>query len=395
MKVYSKFDESLLGEAEGSQLESEQVKDRVVNPLRIGRILMESLRNLRNDRDMINVYSNETGKTILSCRQEIDTSILFLEISGIGNIYEKYGERSVSSRSFTMDRVAFLDEGMPVFSIVNQIVRNLTDGKSNLICHSPDAPLTTMYLAEKITDAYEESNSIFFHIVEEWTGIKEKIDKFSEQAYIWGSEEHINQTGKLINGRQVFRITSNFPVIVRNYSSISQALDQIMQMSFNSISNSGLRAQVYFVQDQDFIFFRNQLTELLKRKAENYYGPESSVNYFPSKSHSENTRGKVASLLHEGWDYINDLPDTVHVLVDQYGEIPDQVQMLDGPVIQIMHYSSMMDCAKRIERMDFGDRINVFGDSLNDLEFLREFFGSQKKVINGRSVNEIMSDFIV
>ncbi|MGP6239611.1 hypothetical protein ACNF40_04240 [Cuniculiplasma sp. SKW4] len=393
MKIYSKFDESLLGEAEGSENDPISDKESIINPLKIGRLISEGLRDIRKNRDMMNVYSHETGKTIISCKQEIDTTLLFLEISGLRKIYEKYGERSVSSRSFIKDTATFLDEGIPIFSMTNQILRNLMEGRANVICHSENAPLTTMYLVQQITDIYDASNSIFYHLIGE-RGVNEKLNINVDKAYIWGSDYKIRELERLMNRRVNERKTSNYPVIVRNYSSISSALDRIMNMSLNSISNNGLRGQIYLVQDKDFVFFRNRVTELLKRTADEYYGPESSVNYFSSKSHAENTRKRVASLLGTGWDYLEDLPETVHVLADQYGDIPEKIEMLDGPVIEIMHYSSLMDCAKRIERMDFGDRINIFGDSMNDLEFLREFFGARKMVINGKSTNEMMTDFI-
>lgn len=395
MKIYSKFDESLLGEAEGSENDVTSHNGSIINPLKVGRLISEGLRDLRKNSDMINVYSHETGKTIISCKQEIDTALLFLEIRGLREVYEKYGERSVSSRAFIRDSATFLDQGIPIFSMVSQIIRNLIKGKANVLCHSENAPLTTMYLVQQLTDTYDPSNSIFYHIIGE-SETSEKLTSNMDRAYVWGSEDRIWELrDKLTNMRVNERITSNYPVIVRNYSSISPALDRMMNMSLNSISNNGLRGQIYFVQDKDFVFFRNRVTELLKRTAEDYYGPESSVNYFSSKSHAENTKKRVASLLGNGWDYVDELPQTVHVLADQYGEIPDKIEMLDGPVIEIMHYSSLMDCAKRIEKMDFGDRINIFGDSLNDLEFLREFFGSRRMVMNGKSINEMMADFIL
>ena len=396
MKVYSKFDSSLLGEAEGVKPEKDPGEGRIVNPMKVARAILENLRTLRNNQDMLAIYSSETGKTVDACRRELDSSILHLEIGGLRKISDIFGERSVNSRSFSRDAFTFLDEGMPVFSLVAQMISNMARGKAQMIVHCENAPLTTMYLTEGISERYEQVGSMLFDLLPDVFENKGKLPEWTGEITVWGSERRIDAMPfHVMNSGFRARLTSNFPVLIRNYSGISPAVDRVMEMSFNSISNAGMRGQIYMVPDKDFVFFRNRIIETVKRMADDHYGAESSVNYFPSKEHSDRTRQKVADLLKVGWDYIDELPETVHILTDQYGDIQEGIELLDGPVIQVMHYSSLMDCAKRIEKMNFGDRLDFYGDSMNDYDFLKEYFGSRRKVISGKSMNEMMPDFIL
>lgn len=396
MKVYSRFDGSILGEAEGTCEEKmDHNNKKPVSPMKCGKILKESLENLRKNRDMINIYSHETGKTIKSCQSEIDRAILYMEVTGLGSIYRKFGDRSVHSGSYRKEKFSFIDPSMPIFSMIHEIISNLMDGYRSGIVHPENAPLTSMYLSQEISEKYPVFESIITDMVENDGCLEKNIQMKDGEFTAWGNNKRMG----FLEEKYPFKFsrirTDNFPVVIRAYSEIAPAVERIMDISLNSISNSGLRGQIYMIPDKEFVFFKNRVGEMVKRRIENSFGPESSHNYFLNREDTEDTKSEVEKLLNSGWDYMDELPPTVHIITDQYSEEGTSLKEVDGPVIEIMHYGSLADCAKRLEKLQFSDRIDFTGDSSNDFEYLTEYFGSGKKIIRGKTLNEIVYDFIL
>lgn len=396
MDVINKFDGTVLGEVEmDTPRAGKSTKETLIEPLSVVNILLEELSSMLNDEGMMRVYSCETGKSISSCRREVEFSKLYLLSYAYPEIYRYFGHGRLLTSAFRNTRRAYIHRGIPILSMCMELIDSIGKGQKIEIIHPAENPMAPMTLTEKLVDSIHG----YDHILEETAiGSTANIQssRFNPQDTIsvWGKGRKITSLKPEIDVR--YRSAGNFSSIVRDHSQVEKAVNASMNLSFNSISNIGFSGQVYFIPDREFIYFKNRLSEMLKRTAPKLYSPDSGVNYYSGKSEVEKSKDSVKHLLENGWDYVDDLPATVHVLTLQYGEIPEIIPEINGPIILLAHYASLKESADMALKMWNPSLLNMYTDSINDVEYMKQRFGSSLEIcVNGMDERDIFHKALI
>ena len=390
MDVINKFDGSVLGEVDDSTIDiNKNTKETLLEPMEIVNVMLEELSSMLNDDTMMRVYSSETGKCLSSCRREIELSKLYLLYRAYPKVYGSYGNGRVITSGFSRKRYSFIHQGIPVFSLTRELVESILETSWIHIEHCKDSPIATMKITEKLAERVHGFENILSETVcDYFQGINIKDAPEGGTVSIWGKERKLSETLDSMDIK--YTGATNYASIVRGQSQVDKAINSVMKLSFASVSNLGLSSQVYLVSDKEFLYFKNRVSELLKRTATGSYSPDSNINYYPGKRTIDNTKTAVKELLNNGWDFVDNIPDTVHVLTLQYGETPEKIREINGPLIEIIHYTSLKECADIVQKMNFPEIINIYTDSINDTEYLKQRFGNAIKIsVNGTDERDI------
>ncbi len=390
MDVINKFDGSVLGEVDDSTANlNENMKETLLEPMEVVNVMLEELSSMLNDDTMMRVYSSETGKCLSSCRREIELSKLYLLYRAYPETYGSYGNGRIITSGFSRKRYSFIHRGMPVFSLTKELIEAILETSSIHMGHCRDSPIATMRITEKLSERVHGFENIISEGVSDYfQAINMKDAPEGATVSIWGRGRKV--TG--IHDSMTIRYAgaSNYASIIRGQSHVDKAINSVMKLSFSSVSNLGFSGQVYLVSDKEFLYFRNRISELLRRAASKSYSPDSTINYYPGKKTVDSVKSNVADLLSNGWDFVDNIPDTVHALTLQYGETPEKINEINGPVIQIIHYASLKECADIVQKMNYPDMLNIYTDSINDTEYLKQRFGNSVKIsVNGTDERDI------
>lgn len=89
----------------------------------------------------------------------------------------------------------------------------------------------------------------------------------------------------------------------------------------------------------------------------------------------------MKDLISSGFNYNEGLYEGVHLLDNQYGKDFPQMPHIPGPVMAIMHYSSLDEALEIASK--FPDRmfVNIFSDNVAKMDFVYETEGGNSKVL--------------
>ncbi len=390
MDVLNKFDGSKIAEIEEIPFESLELNvtsNEFVNIPKFGHLVIQCLNEILTDSDGIALMSRETGKTVSSCKNEITETIRQCEYDFVPEIIKRIPSGLIRLKSMNISDVIVLESSLPIYSMVHGLFSSLQKLHRVTMIHSPIAPVTSMTLSSTIFEKYAETGTLILDVLDK--NFLDNLDKTFTNNNIsaWGLHEDIRHIQSGVQRNQVtWKPLGNMISIIEDRQRLEMASNSLSSLSYNTVSNRGLRNQLFLVSDKNYTFFKNRVVEFLKRDIKEGYGPNGDINYFCNPSDIEKSRDSVKELLAHDFDYTDGLYEGVHLLDNQYGKEFPEMKHIAGPVIVIMHYSNMQDalekCARFTERMF----VNVFSDNLSKMEFVEQADGGNSVIL--RNVEE-------
>ncbi len=380
MQINSKFDGTNLAEIDNiklGEIKFENSKGDFIDGMKLGKAFIESLNEFLSNNQKLSIMSNETGKTIEACKKEVKETIHYCRYLHIPTLLGDEG--NVKLRIPRMKKFDFtlLDPSLPIFTMFQSIFESIRNGHRVVISHNKNSPISSMTLSSDIFQKYSDTEFLLFDILQDQP-INDIDELFANSnIYSWGTPDDVRETQKVVEKNQVrWKILGNGVCIVDDRSKLEIASNSLAGLSYNSISNRGLRSQIYLVNDKDFLFFKNRVVEYLKRDIKHGYGINGDINYFNCKEDADHSRESVKRLLENGFDYVEGLNEGVHLLVNQYGDEIGEMNHICGPVIAIMHYSNLSDAVNISTK--FKDRmfLNIFTDSFSKVQYINEQEGA-------------------
>ncbi len=384
MKVLSKFDSEEIGEVDDikfSELKLEKKNDSKLNLFKFSNELYSIVEKLSMDDESLRILSLETGRTINSCRDEIKKTVFAIRYNFSNQFLHTIGLESIRLESLNEFTGVIPDRSMPVYTMVRGIMDSMNSGKLPIILHNPMCPLTTMTLSNLLFEKIKETGEFILDTVED-----NPVDAFDknlegQRIQAWGTSEEVKMIQKNTSNNMVlWKKMENGLSIVSDRSHLEMAANTLRGNSYETISNKELRSQVFLVADREYIFFKNRVVEYLKRDIKKGYGPEGDVNYFNSPEEAERARESVRKLLGSGFDYIDTLHESIHVLENQYDDTIVPIDQIRGPVIIISHFKSIKNAMDRTEKFNGNEFVNVFTDSYSAMDYIQNRTGLKTKI---------------
>jgi acyl-CoA reductase-like NAD-dependent aldehyde dehydrogenase len=384
MKVFNKFNSTEIGEVENieiSELKSESHSNKMINVLKMGQQIINILENLLNKNEFIMRMSMETGKTLFSCKNEVRRTIYLIKYRWLPILESTFGDSPRRVDSFKEFRAVSISSYLPVYTMICSLVNAIKEGNKPILIHNVNAPISTVVISNEIFNTLKETEDLIFDVLDNHA--EEKFDKKFTNCKLekWGSHDDLLKTQKIIkNNEFLWHPDENGVSIMGDKSHMEMASNSLRKLSYEGVSNSCLRSQIYFIGDKDYVFFKNRIVEFLKREAKSIYGPDGNINYFNVPEQIEESREDVKKLLQSGFEYIDSLPETVHLLEDPYGEIFQEVDQLRGPIVQLVHFKSIRDAIDKAEKLKNSNFINIYTNSYDQLEYIRERSGKNMRI---------------
>lgn len=379
MKVKSKFDSSEIGEVEDiklSELKTENSSDSRMNPSRLMETMISVLEKFYGSDERISILSMETGRTALSCREELLRTSQLMRYTYTQRLIEKFGTEHVRTDQFRKISAVIPDASIPVYTMFRGIIESLLQGTRPMILHNSQCPISTMTLSNDMYESLRETGGYILDVAED-NAIK-AFDKWGEGERIlfYGNTGDFVDIQKAVNRNNIiWKRFENGVSIVPDSSHLEMATNAVPGLSYISVSNRFLRSQVFLVSDKEYIFFKNRIVEFLKRDVKNGYGPDGDINYFNTQEDAERARQSVKKLLENDFDYVDGLHESVHLLENRYGEKIVPMEQIPGPVIVLYHFKSMKDAVEKAMSVKNCSFINLFTDSYNAIDFAKSRTG--------------------
>ncbi len=385
MDILSKFDGSKIAEVEDLTIENLNTSATSSKSIQISKFndtVIQCLDSLVEDTELLTIMSKETGKTLSACRTEIRVTIYQCRYGFFPEVIKTMTSGNVRLDSMKIFDHIIIESSLPVYTMIDGVFNSLKLKHKIILVHNSVAPTTSMTLSSKIYEKYPETGDLLLDILD--NDVLQKIDRkfMNSNITVWGTPEEVRMVQNSIGrNRVLWKPIGNVVSIVEDRQRLEMASNSLATTSYNTISNRGLRNQLFLVSDKNYVFFKNRVIEFLKRDIRKGYGPEGDINYFCNPMDAERSRDAVKDLISSGFNYNEGLHEGVHLLDNQYGNDFPEMPHISGPVIAIMHYSNMEQaveiCAKFPDRMF----VNIFSDNLAKMDFVNETEGGNSKIL--------------
>ncbi len=379
MKVRSKFDSTEIGEVEDiklSELKTEHSSDSRLTPSRLIETMISVLEKFSASDERISILSMETGRTKLSCKEELLRTVQLMKYNYAPRLIEILGSERVRTDQFRKITAVVPDISIPVYTMFVGIVESIINGTKPMILHNSQCPISTMTLSNDIYEYLRETSEYILDVAEE-NSIR-AFDKWGEGERIlfYGNTKDFIDVQKAVTKNNViWKQFENGVSIVPDSSHMEMATNSVPGISYLSVSNRFLRSQLFLISDKEYIFFKNRIIEFLKRDVKKGYGPEGDINYFNTQEDAEMARQSVRKLLENDFDYVDGLHESVHLLENRYGEKIVPMEQIPGPVIVLYHFKNLKDAIVKAMSVKNCNFINIFTDSFNAVDFAKSRTG--------------------
>jgi len=385
MNVLNKFDGSTIAEIEELAVENLNINissGEYVNISKFNDTVIQCLEDLLKSNDSLAIMSQETGKTKGACRSEIQETIRRCKNNFFPDAMGAGASELLRPHSMKVFDHIIMESSLPIYTMIEGIFSSMRRLHRAILIHSPVAPTTSMTLSSNIYEKYRESGSFLLDVLDKEASKNIDLMFMNTNIRAWGIPDEVRQIQKNTErNRILWKPIGNVVSIVEDRQRLEMASNSLASMSYNTISNRGLRTQLFLVNDKNYIFFKNRVIEFLKRDIKNGYGPEGDINYFCNSTDADKSKKAVKDLISSGFNYNEGLYEGVHLLDNQYGKDFPQMPHIPGPVMAIMHYSSLDEALEIASK--FPDRIfvNIFSDNVAKMDFVYETEGGNSKVL--------------
>lgn len=385
MDILSKFDGSTIAEVEDLTIENlntSATSSKFIQISKFNDTVIQCLENLLEDTELLMIMSKETGKTLSACRTEIRETIYQCRYGFLPELIKIMTSGNVRLASMKVFDHVIIESSLPVYTMIDGIFNSLKLKHKIILVHNPVAPTTSMTLSSKIYENYPETGDLLLDVLD--NNAIQNIDRrfMNSSITAWGTPEEVRKIQNTIGRNMVrWKPIGNMVSIVEDRQRLEMASNSLATTCYNTISNRGLRNQLFLVSDKNYVFFKNRVIEFLKRDIRKGYGPEGDINYFCNPMDAEHSRDAVRDLISSGFNYNEGLYEGVHLLDNQYGNDFPEMPHISGPVIVIMHYSSMEQALEICAR--FPDRmfVNIFSDNLGKMDFASQTEGGNSRIL--------------
>lgn len=375
MKVKSKFDSTDIGEVEDiklSDIKTFQAADSRMNPAKLLEAMASVLDKFYRSEENVTILALETGRAKHPCKEELLKTIDLIKYPYGLKMIEAFGTSPVRIEYFRKVSGIATDSSLPIFTMFKGILESILQKRKPMILHNPLCPISTMTLSNDLYETLRETGDYIFDIVQE-APIK-AFDQWAEgeKVLIWGNTHNfVDIQRKVDRNNVIWNRMENGVTVIPDRAHLDMAGNAVSGLSYLSVSNRFLMSQVFLVADKEYVFFKNRLIEYLKRDVKTGYGVEGDINYFNHPDDATATREAVRRLLENGFDYVEGLHESVHLLENRYGENVVPMDQITGPVVVLYHFKNIKEAIDKAAAVKNCQFINIFTDSCNTLEYVR------------------------
>ncbi|MGP6220578.1 hypothetical protein [Caldiplasma sukawensis] len=383
MKSLSVFDGTEIGEFETIMPEISNIREKV--PVKTYDILKKfenSLDTILRESSLMNMACSETGKTKHAVGKEIELARMIAS--------RKMAPRDhIFLNRISCNRISFYftDRSNPFISMAYALQESFQRNTIPVIIPDISNPLTIMWICNNMNPG---ENMIYpLYMVDKKEKIREEILQNYLQSDITFLGDSQNENEYDFNSVRRKTFGAGISVIGKK-SYINQSVFDIFETSLNHFSNSGFRDSIFFIETGESKYFINRLSEEIRRRAEKFYGPDSNVNYFNGREQVEMDRETSRNMLKFNFDYVEDLPETVHIFKNEYGPstMNDlKLRALNGPILTVIGYSSLIDVLNMVDNTIGISYLNILSDSFEHYDLFYNNLPARIKV--GRNLSSI------
>lgn len=383
MKSLSVFDGTEIGEFEISVPEISKIREKLpLHSFDIFEKFENSLNTILKTSSLMNMACSETGKTQYAVRKEIE----FAKVIARNGMHSR---THIFLNRLSANRISFYftDRSNPFISMAYALKESFEKNTLPVIIPDITNPMTIMWICNEMNSG---ENLIFpMYMIDSKENVRKEILQNygqSEVVFLGDSENGCECDFDSVKKK---KFGSGISIIGRK-SYINQSIVDIFETSLNNFSNSGFRDSIFFIETGESKYFINRLSEEIRRRAEKFYGPYSNVNYFNGKEQVEKDRETSRNMLKFNFDYVEDLPETVHIFKNEYGPstMNDiKLRALNGPIITVIGFSSLIDVLNILDNTSGISFLNLISDSFEQYDFLYNNLPASIKV--GRNLSSI------